>query len=109
MARRSLQPDDRHETVRRALQAALRLGEATARDLSREVGIRERDVAEHLRHVERSVRSSGERLVVEPSVCLDCDFRFTRRDRHRYTRPGRCPQCHGRRISLPTFRIEPGG
>lgn len=99
-------PDVREATVRRSLHDALRAGGATARDLSRDVGIPERDVAEHLRHLERSVRHAGERLVVDPPVCLACGFTFTRRDRHRYTRPGRCPRCHERRISLPVFRIE---
>ena len=99
-------PDVRQATVRRSLREVLLAGEATARDLSRLVGIPERDVAEHLEHLERSVRHRGERLVVEPSVCLSCGFAFTHRERHRFTRPGRCPGCRGRRISLPTFRIE---
>jgi predicted Zn-ribbon and HTH transcriptional regulator len=96
-------------TVRQALLEELLAGPATARDLSRRVGIREHDVAEHLSHLERTVRRSGQRLVVDPPVCLECDFAFTHRGRHRYTRPGRCPECHGRRITLPVFRIEPGG
>jgi predicted Zn-ribbon and HTH transcriptional regulator len=99
-------PSIREATLRQSLQQVLLEADATARDLSRLVGIPERDVAEHLRHLERSLRRSGERLVVEPSVCRSCGFIFTHRDRHRYTRPGRCPECHGRRISLPVFRIE---
>jgi predicted Zn-ribbon and HTH transcriptional regulator len=107
MARRSSpRPAVRTATVRQSLRDELLAGAATARDLSRRVGIPERDVAGHLAHLERSVRRSGERLVVEPPVCLACGFTFTHRDRHRYTRPGRCPECHARRISLPTFRIE---
>lgn len=99
-------PQSREATLRQSLREALLDAEATARDLSRLVGIAERDVEEHLRHLERSLRRKGERLVVEPSVCLSCGFAFTRRERHRYTRPGRCPDCHGRRISLPLFHIE---
>lgn len=92
--------------MRQSLREVLLAGEATARDLSRLVGIPEHDVAGHLEHLERSLRRSPERLVVEPSVCLACGFAFTHRERHRYTRPGRCPECHSRRISLPAFRIE---
>ena len=99
-------PNIREATLRQSLQQVLLEADATARDLSRLVGIPERDVAEHLRHLERSLRRGGERLEVEPSVCRSCGFTFTHRDRHRYTRPGRCPECHGRRISLPVFRIE---
>ena len=99
-------PDARRVTVRQALLEELLDGPATARDLSRLVGIPERDVAEHLSHLERSVRGHGQRLVIEPPVCLTCDFVFTHRGPHRYTRPGRCPECHGRRITLPVFRVE---
>jgi predicted Zn-ribbon and HTH transcriptional regulator len=108
MARRASTgtPDVRDETVRQSLREVLQGGAATARDLSRRVGIPERDVAAHLEHLERSVRHCGERLVVEPSVCFRCGFAFVDRERHRYTRPGRCPECHGHRLSLPAFRIE---
>lgn len=84
----------------------LRAGAASARDLSRAVGIPERDVAVHLEHLARSLRRTGGRLAVTPSECLDCGFAFGERGHHRYTRPGRCPRCHGRRLTLPRFRIE---
>jgi predicted Zn-ribbon and HTH transcriptional regulator len=111
MARRpSPPPDVRSATVRQSLREALLAGgPATARDLSRRVGIPERDVALHIRHLDRSLRRGGERVAVEPASCLACGFVFTHRERHRYTRPGRCPQCHARRISLPLFRIERTG
>ena len=110
MARRATpRPHARNATLRQSLREVLLAGGATARDLSRSVGIPERDVAEHMGHLERSLRRSGERLVVEPSACLSCGFTFTKRERHRYTRPGRCPACHGGRISLPVFRIERTG
>lgn len=97
-------PAERGETVRESLRRALCDGPATARDLSKRVGIRERAVADHLDHLARSLARRGERLAVEPSECLDCGFVFSRRER--YTRPGRCPECRGRRISLPRFEIQ---
>jgi predicted Zn-ribbon and HTH transcriptional regulator len=110
MTRRSIpRPQVRHATLRQSLREVLLEGDATARDLSRRVGIPERDVAEHVEHLARSARHTGERVVVEPSRCLACGFAFERRERHRFTRPGRCPECHGRRISLPRFRIERAG
>ncbi len=90
-------------TVRDRLLAALLEGPATVRDLSRRVGVREREVIDHLPHVERSVRHQGRELRVEPASCLACGFRFA--ERTRYTRPGACPQCRGRRISLPRFQV----
>jgi hypothetical protein len=92
-------------TVREAMRAALRESALGARELSQRLGIRERDVAPHLAHVERSLRASGERLAIEPAACLACGFAFARRERH--SRPGRCPQCRATRITPPRFRIEP--
>jgi hypothetical protein len=94
----------RDTTVRESLREALLARPATARDLSKLVGIAEHDVPAHLEHLERSVKHRGEVLVIEPPTCLDCGFTFTRR--HRFTRPSGCPDCRGRRITLPQFRIE---
>ena len=92
------------ETVRERLHRVLREAPATARDLSRSVGIPVRDVAEHLEHLGRSLKHTRERLVVEPASCLECGFAFTRRTR--YTRPGHCPKCRSTRTTLPIFRVE---
>jgi len=91
-------------TIRERLYQALREGPATARDLSQRVGIPEHDVAGHLEHLARSLKHKGGTLLIEPSRCLDCQFTFTQR--HRFTRPGHCPQCRSRRIALPRFHIE---
>jgi predicted Zn-ribbon and HTH transcriptional regulator len=94
----------RSQTVRQDLAQALRAGLATARDLSKAVGVSEREVLEHLPHLARSLRARGERLRVEPARCLDCDFEFTRRDKP--ARPSHCARCRGTRLSLPRFGIE---
>ncbi len=99
-------PPARHETIRAALHRALQQGPATARDLSMEVGIREKDVADHLAHLARSLSRSNERLVVEPASCIACGYRFG--ERTRLTRPGSCPRCRSTRIDPPAFRIEAG-
>jgi predicted Zn-ribbon and HTH transcriptional regulator len=94
----------RATTVREAIRELLRQETFTTRDLSRRVGIREHDVAGHLEHIQRSLKHAGERLAVSPPCCLACGFEFV--ERRRYTRPGHCPECRSRRISLPGFRIE---
>ena len=94
-------------TVRVALRALLREETVTARDISRMLGIREHDVAGHLEHVEKSLKHTGERLVVRGPACLECGFAVP--ERRRYTRPGHCPECRSRRISLPAFSIEARG
>lgn len=99
-------PAPRAETAREGLRRALRAGPATAKELSAELGLREKDVAEHLAHLARSLAHRGERLVVEPASCLACGYTF--RDRARLTRPGACPSCRSTRIDPPVFRVEGG-
>ncbi len=92
-------------TLRERITQRLRSGPATAADLSRSVGLPERDVAAHLAHVARSARAQGERLEQVPARCVQCDFAFEKRER--LTRPGACPRCKGRRIRRPRFWIAP--
>lgn len=98
-------PAPRTSTLRAALRAALTGAPAplTAKELSGAVGLREKDVAEHLAHLERSLRAEGLRLEVTPAECLACGFVF--RDRSRLTRPGSCPECRATRVEPPAFRI----
>ena len=97
-------PPERSETPRAAIRAAL-LGPAlTAREISVRTSLREKDVATHLEHLERSLRHDGERLVIEPAKCLACDFVF--KTRERLTTPGSCPKCRSERIAPPAFRVE---
>jgi len=98
---------DASGTVRDRLLAVLLEAPVTVRDLSRRVGVREREVAEHLPHLERSVRHQGRVLRVEPAACLECGFSFA--GRSRYTRPGSCPRCRSRRIALPRFHVASVG
>jgi predicted Zn-ribbon and HTH transcriptional regulator len=96
---------DRRQTVRASLRAELVSGERTAAGLSSAVGIREKDVAEHLEHLAKSLQAEGGRLIVTPAECLKCGFRF--KTRKRLTTPGRCPQCSSERIGPAAFSIEP--
>ena len=77
-----------------------------ARDLSRQVGIAEKEVYGHLEHIARSLPLQGKRLVTRPSQCLACGYVFKKRSR--LTRPGRCPRCRKSHLTRPAFRIEPG-
>jgi len=79
-------------------------GSFTARDLSRILGIREKEVYEHLPHIQKSMGASVS-IVRQPATCLSCDFVFTKRER--FTAPGRCPVCRSERISEPIFGVVP--
>ena len=90
-------------TIRQNIISLLSGQELDARDLSQELGLKEKEVYGHLAHVERSVAASGDRFVLTPSQCLLCGYVFE--DRRRLTRPGRCPQCRRSKIQNPSFRI----
>lgn len=98
-------PEARSQTIRRALEEALRGEPLSARELSQRVGVEERAVAAHLEHVERSLKSAGERLESLPARCVACGFVFQKRERK--GRPSRCAQCKSERVEPPRFFIPP--
>lgn len=90
-------------TIRRRMIDLLSGEEMSARELSQAMGIREKLVYDHLKHMARSVASQKKRLVVLPFRCLDCGFVF--KERMRFTPPGRCPQCKKAHLERPYYRI----
>ncbi len=78
-------------------------GEMNARDLSQTLGIREKEVYEHLSHVARSLIPQKKRLVILPFRCLACGRVFE--ERKRFTRPSRCPHCKKSHVERPMYRI----
>ncbi|MBI5588770.1 MAG: transcriptional regulator [Deltaproteobacteria bacterium] len=92
-------------TIRQRIAAALKEGMLTSKDISRAVGIMEKEAIDHLGHVARTVNRAGggERFVVEPSVCRSCGFVF--RKRGRLKTPSRCPVCRSEEITEMRFGI----
>ena len=78
-----------------------------ARELSREIGIREKEVCDHLAHIARTLAGKGQELSIRPARCLSCDFVF--KNRQRFTRPGRCPRCKSSHLQNPGFSIDDRG
>ena len=78
--------------------------EMDARELSREVGIREKEVYDHLTHIARSLAAKGIKLNILPAQCLSCGYVFS--DRRRFTRPGRCPRCKKTHLQSPSYYIS---
>lgn len=99
-----LDREELHGTVRQRMVALLKEGRMTARDLSKALGIREREVTEHLSHIARSVAAQGGKLTVLPILCLSCGWAFQARER--FTRPSRCPQCKQSHLEAPVFELS---
>jgi predicted Zn-ribbon and HTH transcriptional regulator len=90
------------QTRRQQIIERLADGEWEFDELRREFGLTVKVLEEDLRHIERSVRAGGRRLILKPASCEVCDFVFKSTAPHP---PGRCPSCRDRRISGPWFRI----
>jgi predicted Zn-ribbon and HTH transcriptional regulator len=90
-------------TIRKRIAQLLKAGEFTARDISRILHISEKEVYEHLPHVEKSLGNEYN-LIAKPAACLDCGFVFKKRTR--FTTPGKCPICKSEGISPPVFGTE---
>ena len=91
-------------TIRKQLIELLSAGTCGVRELSQELHQSEKEIYDHLRHIERSLKSGDKRLVIEPPVCLACGFVFI--DRSRPQPPGHCPQCKKTRIRRPRYTIR---
>jgi transcriptional regulator len=93
-------PADRHETLRHEIAALLSSESLTAREISEQLGIQEKEVLGHLEHIKMAAHG---RLVMEPALCMACGFNF--RKRERLKGPGRCPVCRSEHIAEPRFSM----
>ena len=96
-------PPERSETARRRILALLSERPRSAKALSADVRIPEKEVFGHLDHLRKSLHREGRRVAVTPAECLACGFVF--RKRERFAKPGRCPVCRGESVSEPLFFV----
>jgi transcriptional regulator len=75
----------------------------TASSLAREMGLDRRDMEEDLRHMIRSARAAGHRIVVEPGRCKACGYLFSE---EKLSKPGKCPACRSTWVFEPLIRVE---
>lgn len=94
---------ERPDTVRHEIVSALLHRTMSARDISQEVRVAEREVYEHLEHIRKSLNRKERTLVVVPARCRKCGFAFKKRERLKA--PGKCPVCRGESIEDPLFSV----
>jgi len=70
--------------------------------LARELGLPRADVEDAVRHMIRSARAAGHRVVVVPAKCRSCGFTF---GEDKLTKPGKCPECRHSRIFEPQIGL----
>lgn len=90
---------------RKELIQRLKEGPASVAELAREFEVPVSRIRQDLEHVRRSLKRTGDELVVEPARCRKCGFVFSR---DKPTRPGRCPECRSTWIADPELRVEGG-
>lgn len=96
-------PREEYSTVRRAILSILAVHTLSARELSAEVRVPEKEVVEHLEHIRTACHHGSRPLQVVPAVCKKCGFIF--RKRERLARPGRCPLCRNEQIAEPLYTL----
>ncbi|MDL1979965.1 MAG: transcriptional regulator [Deltaproteobacteria bacterium] len=96
-------PLEKHDTIRHEIISVLTERTLSAREISAEIGISEKEVVSHLEHVRIAVQKSRERLVIIPAECKSCGFKFKKRER--LAKPGKCPICRRQQIQEPCFCI----
>jgi predicted Zn-ribbon and HTH transcriptional regulator len=97
------EPQPSAGTVRQRIGELLSRSEMDVRQLSQQLGVKEKEIVGHLSHLARSVQTRGQKLLIGPCRCLSCGYEF--KERRRFTRPGRCPRCRRTHLSAPGFRI----
>jgi predicted Zn-ribbon and HTH transcriptional regulator len=93
-------------TLRKQLMDVLAREPRSVSSLARELGLTRGDVEDALRHMLRSARAAGHRIVVVPARCRTCGFTF---GDDKLTKPGKCPACRHSRIFEPQIGVDPPG
>jgi predicted Zn-ribbon and HTH transcriptional regulator len=97
-------PVERRETIRQNIVSILEGKAISAKDISADVKVSEKEVYEHLEHIQRTMNKRERTLIITPAECKKCGFVFRKRDR--LTKPGKCPVCKSQLIQDPLFSVR---
>lgn len=90
------------KTIRQTIVALLEREALSTLELADILLLKEKEIAEHLEHISRSLRP--QRLVmVESARCKKCGFQFKKRSR--LSPPSRCPRCKSECIERARLSI----
>ena len=90
-------------TLRQRIIELLSQEPLDAVQLAQALGVREKELFDHLPHIARSVGARRGGLRMRPASCRNCGFEF--KERRRLSPPGRCPRCGQSRIDGPWYYI----
>jgi len=95
-------------TTRQRVAELLGREELSFEELREELQVTVKQLEDDLRHVERSLRRSPQRLRVTEPRCIACGFEFRGRSPRRFATPSRCPDCRSERLMPARLRISGG-
>ena len=96
MAKKPNIPRERSETTRRELLSLLDGHTSPIGELSRELGVSERELYGHLAKLHEV-----NRIAIIPAKCMKCGYRYEHRTKIR--KPSKCPNCKSTYIKQPEF------
>ena len=97
-------PVERMETIRQSIISELGGQTLSAKEISAKVSIPEKQVYEHLEHIQKTINKKEYKLIITPAECRKCSFVFKKRERLK--KPGKCPVCRNESIKEPVFSIR---
>lgn len=100
-------PRERQETIRQKIISVLEGQTFSAKEISSEVMVSEKEVYEHLEHIQKTLNKRERNLIITPAQCKKCSFVF--RKREKLKKPSRCPVCRGEFIREQLFLIKKTG
>jgi len=101
--KKSFVSPERKDTLRQGIISVIEGNTLSAKEISTAIGIPEKDVYEHLEHIQRTMNRQGRYLSVTSAECKKCGFVFKKREKLK--KPSRCPVCKGESIYEPLFEI----
>lgn len=90
--------------MRQEITSVIQGQSLSAKEISALIRISEKDVYDHLEHIQKAAKKHGYKLIVTPAECRKCGFVFKKRERLK--KPGKCPVCHNELIKEPVFSIR---
>jgi transcriptional regulator len=100
-------PVERTETIRQRIMSLLERTSLSAKELSKEIMVSEKDIYGHLEHIQKTSTKRAGHLIITPAQCRKCGFQFKKRDK--ITKPGKCPICKSELIQEPYFSMQKAG
>lgn len=97
-------PVEKETTIRIEIMELLKNRELSLIEISKIVGISEKNIIIHIEHIRKSISNSGYFLKIKPAICFSCGFVFRKRDKIK--KPTKCPICKSEHIEDPLFKIE---